>query len=143
MKNGSATYWGAESLQVDTRWVQFAAYPKENITFPGRQCFNLFHCAKGTGVNCVLMSGTQPDTCFADAIQINDSVLVLAKDNHIFYNFAIDTTITSADTLSFESILVSGFIFKTPNIFTCSMLLSGAPPKANLWRNPPTVTTRQ
>ncbi len=94
--DGAALSWGAESLQVDTRWVQFAAYPKENIIFHA-DSFTCFIGAKGTGeLRANVWYAT--DTSFADAIQLNDTTMELAKDDHIFYNFALDTSITSADT---------------------------------------------
>ena len=90
-------YWGAESLQVDTRWVQFAVYPKENIILDA-DSFTCFIGAKGTGeMRANIWYST--DTSFTDAIQLNDSTLELKKDDHIFYNFAFDTSITPADTL--------------------------------------------
>jgi len=95
--DGAQLYWGAESLQVDTRWVQFAAHPKENITFHA-DSFTCFIGAKATGeMRANVWYAT--DTSFANAIQLNDSTLELKKDDHIFYNFTFDTSITSAETL--------------------------------------------
>ena len=138
-ENGAATYWGAESLQVDTRWVQFAAYPKENITFHA-DSFTCFIGAKGTGeMRANVWYAT--DTSFADAIQINDSVLVLAKDNHIFYNFAIDTTITSADTLFIRIYpWYQGSSSNSKYLYLLNATIWGTT-EGEFVANPPTVTT--
>jgi len=137
--DGAALYWGAESLQVDTRWVQFAAYPKENIIFHA-DSFTCFIGAKGTGeMRANVWYAT--DTSFADAVQLNDSVLVLAKDNHIFYNFDLDTSIASSDTLFLRIYpWYRGASSNSKYLYLLNATIWGTT-KGEFVASPPTVTT--
>ncbi|MFH1213588.1 MAG: pectinesterase family protein [Candidatus Neomarinimicrobiota bacterium] len=137
--DGAAVSWGDETDQTGTRWVQFGAYPKENISFHA-DSFTCFIGAKGTGsLRANVWYAT--DTSFAGAIQMNDSILVLVKDNHIFYNFTLDANISSSDTIF---IRIYPWYEGAPSTSKYLYLLD-----ATLWgttegefvANPPTVTT--
>ncbi len=96
-ENGAAVSWGNETGQVDTRWVQFAAYPDQDFSFHA-ESFTVYIGAKGTdGIRANLWYAT--DASFSNPTQLNDSTLALVKDSDAFYSFTINANIAAGDTL--------------------------------------------
>jgi len=132
--------WLPAPNQVDTLWVQFGVCTKVNVSLHA-DSFTLFIGAKGTG-NLRANVWYATDSQFNNPIQLNDSILVLVKDDHKFYNFAINTDLPVGDTLFVR--IYPWFLGSSPATGKYLYLLN-----ATLWGttagssevNPPTVTT--
>ncbi|MBN2602374.1 MAG: hypothetical protein JXR87_10305, partial [Candidatus Marinimicrobia bacterium] len=98
--DGAAVSWGDETGQVDSRWVQFAAYPKAGFEF---QCteISIYLGAKGTGN---LRANVAIDTSadFSTALQLNGNVIELLKDDDSLYTFTMAMNISAGDTIYFR-----------------------------------------
>ncbi len=93
----SAVQWGDETGQNDERWVQFALLPGANFNFHAEE-LSIYIGAKGTG-NIKANLYVSTEVSFSDAVKLNAEELSLVKDTDSLYNFSLNTTVSSGDTL--------------------------------------------
>jgi len=94
---GAAVSWGNETGQIDTRWIQYAAYPDPNFTFRA-DSLTIYLGAKGTNaIRANIWYAT--NAAFSNPIAVTDSALWLIKDSDQYYNFALNADVDAGDTL--------------------------------------------
>jgi pectinesterase len=89
--------WLPASGPTDTLWVQFAVYPEAYHKFHA-DSITLYMGAKGTG-NLRAKVFYATTAAFTDSVPLCDTAIYLVKDDHKYYNFAINTDIAAGDTL--------------------------------------------
>jgi len=96
-ENGSAVPWGAETTQVNTRWVQFAVLPNASFNFHAEN-LSIYLGGKGTdGLRANVAFSL--DENFSSSTQLNDTILVLKKDSDSLYSFELNEDVVDGKTL--------------------------------------------